>query len=65
MYPWGYIYPRLGTSVLDDETIEWLLNTSPRSSAAKQWIEELAQTTKKKLATLIASMSTEFPHNIC
>jgi len=24
---------------LDDETIEWLLNTCPRSSAAKQWIE--------------------------
>jgi len=23
--------------VLDDETIEWLLNTFPRSSAAKQW----------------------------
>ena len=26
-----------GLTVLDDETTEWLLNTCPRSSAAKQW----------------------------
>jgi len=37
-----------GLTVLDEETIEWLLNPALRSSAAKQWIEELAQTTKKK-----------------
>jgi len=28
-----------GLTVLDDETIDWLLNFCPRSSAAKQWIE--------------------------
>jgi len=28
-----------GLTVLDDETIDWLLNTCPRSSAAKQWSE--------------------------
>ena len=27
-----------GLTVLDDETIKWLLNTCPRYSAAKQWI---------------------------
>jgi len=32
-----------GLTVLDDETIEWLLNTCPRFSVAKQWLEELAQ----------------------
>jgi len=26
-------------TALGDETIEWLLNTSPRSSATKQWTE--------------------------
>jgi len=25
--------------VLDDETIEWLLNTCPKICAAKQWVE--------------------------
>jgi len=34
-----------GLTVLDDETTKWLLNTCPKSSAAKYWIkEELAQT---------------------
>jgi len=32
-----------GLTVVDDETTEWLLNTYPESSAAKQWIKELAQ----------------------
>jgi len=32
-----------GLTVLDNETTEWLLNICPRSSAAKQWLEELAQ----------------------
>ena len=36
-----------GLAVLDEETIEWLLNTSPRSSAVKQWFQQLAQ--KKRL----------------
>ena len=36
-----------GLAVLDDETTEWLLNTAPKSSAAKLWIE-LAQKKKKK-----------------
>ena len=42
-------------TVLDDETIEWLLNTCPSSSAAKQWIVELAKTTKKIMHILFAS----------
>jgi len=29
---------RHGLTVLDDETIEWQLNTTPGSCAAKQWI---------------------------
>jgi len=33
-----------GLTVLDDETTEWLLGIAPKSSAAKQWIKELAQT---------------------
>jgi len=33
-----------GLTVLDDETIDWLLNTALRCSAAKQWIEGLTQT---------------------
>jgi len=37
-----------GLTVLDDETIEWLLNTCPRSSAAKQRFEELAQKMMKE-----------------
>ena len=31
-----------GLTVLDDETTEWLLNTCPKCSAAKQWMK-LAQ----------------------
>jgi len=27
-----------GLTVLDDETIDWLLNTCPEGSAAKEWI---------------------------
>jgi len=38
-----------GLTVLDDETTEWLLNICPEIySAAKQWLEQLAQ--KKKIA---------------
>ena len=37
-----------GLMVLDDETIEWLLNTCTRSSAAYQWIERTAHMMKKK-----------------
>jgi len=29
-----------GLTVLDDETTEWLPTPAPKSSAAKQWIEE-------------------------
>ena len=36
-----------GLMVLDDETTEWLLATAPKSSAAKQWAEELTQKKKK------------------
>jgi len=38
--------PRL--TVLDDETIEWLLTPAPGSSAAKQWLKKLAETKKKQ-----------------
>jgi len=38
-----------GLTVLDDETIEWLLNICPRSNAAKQWFEQLAQKNKNQL----------------
>jgi len=33
-----------GLTVLDDDTIEWLLNSHlpPRSSATKQWIKRTA-----------------------
>jgi len=31
-------------TVLDDETIEWLLNTCPKTTA--WWLEELAEETK-------------------
>jgi len=30
--------------VLNDETIEWLLNICPGSSVAKQWFQQLVQT---------------------
>jgi len=30
-------------AVLDEETIEWLLNTVSRSSVDKQWLQQLAQ----------------------
>ena len=34
-------------TVLDDETLEWLLNICPESEA-KQWLEQLAQKEMKK-----------------
>ena len=33
-----------GLMVLNDETIEWLLNICPGSSVAKQWFQQLVQT---------------------
>jgi len=36
-----------GLTVQDDETTEWLLNICTRSSAAKQWFEQLTQKKKK------------------
>ena len=37
-------------TLLDDETIDGMAAPAPRSSAAKEWIEELAQRTEKKTA---------------
>jgi len=48
-----------GLTVLDDETIERLLNTCPRSSAAKQWLEKMAQ---KKKNALVPPSSYHTPH---
>ena len=45
-----------GLTVLDDETTEWLLNTCPRSNAAKQWFEQLAQ---KKKTSVISPFRSE------
>jgi len=36
-----------GLTLLDAETMEWLLNTCPTYSVAKQWFEELAHKMKK------------------
>jgi len=47
-----------GQTVLDDNTIEWLFNTCPRSSVAKQWLEQLAG--KKKCCRVASTSSRRF-----
>jgi len=46
-----------GLTVLDDETIEWLLNTCPEIySAAWQWLETTAHTMKNKPLTVAKNL---------
>jgi len=51
-------------TVLDDETTEWLINTCPRSNAAKQWFEQLAQKKKTSVISLFRSENLTLAINL-
>jgi len=47
--------------VLDDETIEWVLDLAPRSIAAKQWIERTGSNDEVDFLKFLLAYRTLFP----